>query len=129
MKKDELITRRELFRRCAKALLPTIAVLTINNPVVAALKDVQAQDCKGTCMIGCNNNCQGSCAMGCTRTCGNSCINACRGTCREQCVETCTGTCMHTCFGKCAGSCHATCKYSATSITKNDTIIIKDSIK
>lgn len=129
MKKDELITRRELFRKCAKTVLTTIAVLAINNPVVAALKDVQAQDCKGACMIGCNNTCHGSCAVGCTHLCENSCTNLCKGTCSYSCQIYCKTTCGNACDGKCTGLCQGTCKHSSTLTTKNDTIIIKDSIK
>lgn len=128
-KKDELISRRELFRKCAKALLPTIAAFAVSTPAVAALKDVQVRDCNGACMIGCNNTCQGSCAMGCTHMCGNSCTNACRGTCRSQCVESCTGTCMHNCYGSCAYSCYEKCSHAASLTTKKDTITINDSIK
>lgn len=126
---EEFISRRELFRKCAKAILPTIAVLAINNPVIAAIKYVQVQDCKGACMIGCNNTCHGSCAVGCTHMCGNSCTNACKGTCWQKCVEECTGSCMHNCFGSCAFSCGNTCTNTTSSATKKDTIIIKDSIK
>lgn len=129
MKKDELISRRELFRKCAKVVLPTIALLAINNPVFATLKDVQAQDCKEACTIGCNNTCQGSCAVGCTHVCGNSCANSCRGTCRNSCYYFCKGMCANACDGKCIDSCYGTCKHSSTVTTKNDTIIIKDSIK
>lgn len=129
MKKDELISRRELFRKCAKALLPTIAALTVSTPMVAALKDVQTQDCKGTCMIGCNNTCQGSCAMGCTHMCGNSCINSCRVTCGNSCQNLCKTMCGNACDGACTGSCQSTCMYSSTLTTINDTIITKDSIK
>lgn len=132
MDKKELISRRDLFRKCAKAILPTIAVLAINNPVFAALKREQAQDCKGACMIGCNNTCQGLCAVGCTgctHMCGNSCSNACRGTCRNSCQYLCKTMCGNACDGKCTGSCKGTCKHSSTMTTKNDTIIIKDSIK
>lgn len=129
MKKDELITRRELFHKCVRAVLPTIAVLTINNPVFAAKKNVQAKDCKAACTIGCNNTCYGLCAVGCTHICGNSCTNSCKGTCRNSCQYLCKTMCGNACDGKCTGSCQGTCKHSSTLTTNNDTIIIKDSIK
>lgn len=126
---EELISRRKMLRKCTKALLPTIALLALGNPVIAAVKEVQQQDCKGTCMIGCSNTCQGSCATGCTHACGNSCINSCRGSCWQKCVQECTGSCMHDCYGSCAFSCAKTCSNTTSSAIKKDSIFTKDSIK
>lgn len=38
MEKKELISRRELLCKCTKILLPTLAILAIENPVIATVK-------------------------------------------------------------------------------------------
>ena len=109
MKKKDLITRRELFRRVAKAL----PVLLIScSPIVQIVASQSS---------GCNGDCTAKCASSCIISCSQYCTENCRGICRGGCMVTCTGTCCCTCFGACIGS--------ASAKNKKDSIIIKDTIK
>ena len=85
-KREEIQSRREFFKKAAKAALPVVgAVVMANLPSFA-------QAVENGCS-GCSSNCSGSCTGGC-RIC-----------CEGGCKDTCKGTCMHTCKG--------TCKYSS----------------
>ena len=110
MKKNDLITRRELFRRVAKAL----PVLLISGSPIAQIIASQPS--------GCNGDCTAKCASSCIISCSQYCTENCRGTCRGYCKVTCTGTCCCSCFGTCAMG-------SASAKNKKDSIIIKDTIK
>lgn len=120
MEKDELITRRELFKRASK-VLPIIALSTLPHIEIAARV---INDCNQSCANGCRKSCVDSCARRCNGTCADVCTS-CSVTCRGGCKTFCGSACD----GKCIGLCHSTCKHSATSTIKNDTIIIKGSIK
>lgn len=113
MKKNDLITRRELFRQVAKAL----PVFLLSGSPIAQIIASQPS--------GCNGSCTAKCANGCTKSCSQSCMEYCQGTCKGYCkggcIQTCTGSCCRTCFGACIGS--------ATAKNKKDSIIIKDTIK
>lgn len=109
MKKKDLITRRELFRRVAKAL----PVLLISGSPIVQIVASQSS--------GCNGDCTAKCASSCIISCSQYCTENCRGTCRGGCMVTCTGTCCCDCFGSCA--------HSASAKNKKDSIIIKDTIK
>ena len=113
MKKNDLITRRELFRQVAKAL-PVFLISC--SPIVQIIASQPS---------GCNGSCTAKCANGCTKSCSQSCMEYCQGTCKGYCkggcIQTCTGSCCRTCFGACIGS--------ATAKNKKDSIIIKDTIK
>ena len=67
---EELQSRREFFKKAAKAALPVIgAVVVASIPTMKA----KAQDCYGTCY--------GSCYTGCQYGCKMTCEGGCRGTC------------------------------------------------
>ena len=109
MKKNDLLSRRQLFRRVAKAL----PVLLISGSPVVQIVASQPSGCNGDCTAKCANTCIISCSQYCTENC--------RGTCKGYCIQTCTGSCCSTCFGACSGS--------ASAKNKKDSIIIKDTIK
>lgn len=117
MKKNDLLTRRELFRRAAKAL----PVLLIScSPVVQIIASQPS---------GCNGDCTATCANECTKTCSQNCTEDCRGTCKGLCARYCTGGCIQTCTGTCCHNCFGSCTLSASAKNKKDSIIIKDTIK
>lgn len=112
MKKKDLITRRELFRRVAKAL----PVLLISGSPIVQIIASQPNGCNGSCTATCANECAKSCSQNCREAC-----RGCKGLCAAGCIETCTGTCCFTCLESCAGL--------ASAKNKKDSIIIKDTIK
>lgn len=77
---EEILSRREFFKKAAKATLPIIgAVVLSSNPVVT--KAVESTGCKHTCQTSCYNDCSGSCKYGCKTTCTGSCSGSCKNTC------------------------------------------------
>ena len=117
MKKNDLITRRELFRQVAKAL----PVFLLSGSPIAQIIASQPSGCNGSCTAKCANGCTKSCSQNCTEECRGTCKGLCTVGCRGNCIQTCTGSCCCTCFGACIGS--------ATAKNKKDSIIIKDTIK
>ena len=80
MKKEELQSRREFFKKAAKGALPILAAVALAGaPSVMHATQMQCV-CDGACM--------------------GSCKGTCRGTCDGKCMGTCKGTCQGTCkFG------------------------------
>lgn len=97
-KNEELHSRREFFKKAAKAALPVVAAIVLaGSPAV-----VQAAEKA----MGCNN--------GCTSTCMGGCKGTCSGTCSGQCYTTCTTTCQGACKGACSSGCYTTCYHSSS---------------
>lgn len=87
MKKEELQSRRDFFKKAAKGVLPILsAVLLANVPNVLKAEETP-MGCTGTCYTTCRNACQG-----CRYTCENNCKNSCLG-CRYTCDHTCKNGC------------------------------------
>lgn len=96
-RKEELQSRREFFKKAAKAALPVVATIALaGSPafVKAAEK-----------VMGCNN--------GCTSTCMGSCKGTCKDTCSGRCYTTCSTTCQGACKGTCRSGCSTTCYHSS----------------
>lgn len=72
-KKDEVLSRREFFKKAAKAALPILgAVVLTNLPQIA-------QGAKSDVPMGCTGTCKNAC-RGCEYTCTGGCKNyACKG--------------------------------------------------
>ena len=88
---EELQSRREFFKKAAKATLPVVgAVVLANLPI---LKSEAATGCE----YGCSSGCEGSCYSGCQGTC--------RGDCKGWCDSGCYTGCRNTCHGTCSGGC------------------------
>ncbi|MBQ0154732.1 MAG: Cys-Xaa-Xaa-Xaa repeat radical SAM target protein [Bacteroidales bacterium] len=82
---EELQSRREFFKKAAKAALPVIgAVVLADLPIVTHAAP-----------SGCEKQCTAQCGMLCT-----GCWTGCTG---------CTGTCSHSCEGGCKGGCKTGC--------------------
>lgn len=72
---EELQSRREFFKKAAKAALPVVGAV-----VMASLPNVMqaATGCKTTCMgycVGCSGTCTGTCDGTCRSTCIGGCSN------------------------------------------------------
>ena len=100
-KREEIQSRREFFKKAAKAALPVIGAAILSSvPFI----DVEASE------SGCR-----SCGGGCSHGCGTTCYTNCQGythkyhpsgdcdTCRYYCAG-CTGECSGTCSGSCLSS-------------------------
>ena len=80
---EELQSRREFFKKAAKAALPVVGAV-----VMASMPNVlQAAE------TGCDYNCSGSCSRGC------------QGSCEAYCKDDCKNTCQWSCSGQCYNSC------------------------
>jgi CXXX repeat radical SAM target protein len=75
---EELQSRREFFKKAAKAALPVIGAV-----VVASLPIEKAS---GQNYCYCAMNCYGSCSGSCHYTCEGGCKTTCEGQCRGTCI-------------------------------------------
>lgn len=96
-KKSDIVSRRNFFKKAAKATLPIIATaVLLNNPVIAQAKETE---------MGCSYGCAGGCSSGCYVSCSSGCLGTCIGSCKINCDHSCRGTCRNSCQGSCQGSC------------------------
>lgn len=102
--KEEIQSRRDFFKKAAKAALPILGVtLLASNPIVAKAAEGHSgcTTCYGTCIGYCMGSCGHACAYDCTGTCTGGCYPACSGTCKDSCLGTCYTSCMNTCQTTC----------------------------
>lgn len=73
---EELQSRREFFKKAAKAALPVVGAVVLSSlPIV---KSEAATDCGGfACAHSCNRNCRASCYDSCSNTCHGTCSGGC----------------------------------------------------
>ncbi len=93
-KREEIQSRREFFKKAAKAALPVVGAAILSS--VPFIKTAAAPS-------GCNLSCSGGCLQGCSGTC----YGDCKGGCSNSCYTLCTNTCSGTCSGGCARSQYA----------------------
>ena len=77
--KEELQSRREFFKKAAKAALPVIGAVVLAN--VPAIGNATPSGCNYGCSGVCYTSaCQGTCEGGCRFTCAHGCKNyGCKG--------------------------------------------------
>jgi len=78
---EELQSRREFFKKAAKAALPVVGAV-----ILSSLPNVMQA------------------ATGCTKSCLGSCSGTCSGTCISRCKEGCSG-CGTSCQQGCSSGC------------------------
>ena len=83
-KREEIQSRREFFKKAAKAALPVVGAAILSS-VLFMNAEAAPSGCTGTCY----GTCYGAC-KGCENTCSGTCKNACEG-----CEYTCSGTCKN----------------------------------
>lgn len=81
MNNEELQSRREFFKKAAKATLPMIAAVAL----ASAPSIVNASE---SAPMGCSSD---GCSYTCKSTCHRSCYTQCQGTCKETCKGGCRG--------------------------------------
>ncbi|MCQ2340331.1 MAG: Cys-Xaa-Xaa-Xaa repeat radical SAM target protein [Paludibacteraceae bacterium] len=81
---EELQSRREFFKKAAKAALPVVGAVVLSTlPMVSHASTVMGcpSACKDSCAYdctGCSSCCQGGCKSTCSGTCHNSCSSGCK---------------------------------------------------
>ena len=94
---EELQSRREFFKKAAKAALPVVGAVVLSSiPLVKA--EAAQTGCSG---YSCSYGCEG---------CSDSCYGSCKGGCNANCIQ---GNCYYTCSGGCKGTCSGACSYSS----------------
>lgn len=84
-KNAEVQSRRDFFKKAAKAALPILGIAVLaSNPVVAKAAEM-ATGCNSGCTATCSGTCKGACSSGCQNTCYNQCYNACKNSCKGAC--------------------------------------------
>ena len=89
---EELQSRREFFKKAAKAALPVVGAV-----VMSSLPFAKAEAAK----TGCDYNCSGSCYRQCDAHCQDSCYRSCYTSCDNSCHITCLQSCYHGCSNTC----------------------------
>lgn len=73
---EELQSRREFFKKAAKAALPVVGAVVLSSlPIL-----------KSEAATGCYNS---GCLGGCEGGCNDSCYGSCKGTCNASCQFGC----------------------------------------
>lgn len=112
-KREELESRRQFFKKAAKATLPILGVLAILQAPIVAKAMGSRTSCYSGCSMSCSGGCEGcsgSCRGGCQYNCGSGCTYGCDGSCKGNCTGTCNMSCQGSCRGGCSGQ-----NYSNTS--------------
>lgn len=77
-KNEEIQTRREFFKKAAKATLPVLGTLIVANiPSVSFAGVCTIDACTATCSNTCKGTCS-SCSAACYRTCMSGCSTVSR---------------------------------------------------
>lgn len=93
MNNEELQSRREFFKKAAKAALPVVAA--------AVFASVPSISRAGESELGCPAACRDSCAFKC-----EGCLNNCARSC-TSCSDGCASGCHRTCYTGCNGKTNA----------------------
>ncbi len=79
---EELQSRREFFKKAAKAALPVVgAVVLANVPnlLQASESETETSACQYGCAYTCSGSCNGACRGGCQGSCNGSCYGSSKG--------------------------------------------------
>lgn len=88
---EELQSRREFFKKAAKAALPVVGAV-----VLSSIPFVKAEAAPAGCTY---SACTGSCTGSCSGSCLSGCLGGCSGNaCRVNCTYSCSGGCERSSF-------------------------------
>ncbi|MBQ0121237.1 MAG: Cys-Xaa-Xaa-Xaa repeat radical SAM target protein [Bacteroidales bacterium] len=81
MNNEELQSRREFFKKAAKATLPMIAAVALASaPAIVNAAETAPMGCSSdSCSYSCSSSCHKSCLTGCQGSCKTTCTGGCRG--------------------------------------------------
>lgn len=88
-KNEEIQTRREFFKKAARATLPVLGAVVLSS---LPFQQVEAHDCGSSCSSTCYRGCQYGCGYNCNGLCRDNCTRTCYNTCKTTCDSTCKGT-------------------------------------
>ena len=83
---EELQSRREFFKKAAKAALPVVGAVVLSSIPFVKTEAAPVGCTYSACTGSCTGSCSGSCASGCLGGCS---ANACR----TNCTYSCSGGC------------------------------------
>ncbi|WP_294546006.1 hypothetical protein [uncultured Bacteroides sp.] len=101
---DELISRRQFFKKAAGLVLPAIALTALPSILTSCEIDEPpldegnggggCSDCSGKCKDTCSGQCTRSCASTCKSNAANT--TGCNNNCKGKCFVGCSNVCLHT---------------------------------
>ena len=76
-RKEELQSRRDFFKKAAKAALPVVgAIVLAGAPSIVKAVEKAPMGCNNGCVRTCEGTCKGACS-GCSHSCSGSCMSGC----------------------------------------------------
>lgn len=96
MEKENIISRRNFFKRSVSMVLPALAMVTIPSILTSCEIEEDFPETPSGCS-GCSGKCSGVCGAACQSNCSGSCKNGCTGTCERYCGGS---SCRSLCKGK-----------------------------
>lgn len=92
-KNEEIQSRREFFKKAAKATLPVLGAVVLSNIPFSETKADYVNRFTGEC-----TGCSGSCQRSCSGSCQGNCQGDCQGNCKGGCYGTCKGSCGYSSY-------------------------------
>lgn len=84
-KREEIQSRREFFKKAAKAALPVVGAAILSSvPFIKAEAAMRCDHCTTSCSVGCEGGCKSGCYQGCYGGCENTCSGSCSGGCARS---------------------------------------------
>ncbi len=97
MEKENIISRRNFFKRSASLVLPALAMVTIPSILTSCEIEEDFPEIPSGCKSGCSGKCSGICGAACQNDCSGSCAHGCKGNCKGSCSGS---GCRSLCTGK-----------------------------
>ena len=82
---EELQSRREFFKKAAKAALPVVGAVVLSS--LPIIKSEAATGCESLCVLSCDTGCSSGCNTSCYQGCYSGCRNTCQGNCSGGCAR------------------------------------------
>ena len=97
-KREEIQSRREFFKKAAKAALPVLGVTIFSALPIEKIEAIAPSGCT----FGCSGGCEAVCKDSCMSSCTGNCMKSCSGNCWEYCANDCANSCSYGCSGSCS---------------------------
>lgn len=98
------LSRREFFKKTAKACLPWISAIVLSTTPTIVKAGNTPMGCTLSCYSSCSDECAGTCVSTCNLNCSQECKGGCTGNCKGGCIGSCKVDCMGTCSWGCGSS-------------------------
>ncbi len=97
MEKENIISRRNFFKRSVSMVLPALAMVTMPSILTSCEIEEDFPETPTGCKSGCSGKCSGICGAVCQNNCSGSCAYGCKGNCKGSCSGS---GCRSLCTGK-----------------------------